>query len=75
MGDFRKFKLLSRSGDSAVAAGFFASDYSADWWRRRYGVEAAERGILIRARGRWMVDLDKLSEFMVEVGQREAVSG
>lgn len=72
MGDFRKFKPLSRSDDSCVASGFFPSDFSADWWRRRYGDKAIAAGALIKIRGRWMADPDALASLMVEIGQREA---
>ena len=72
--DIRTFKPLSRSSDSLVAAGFFPSDFSADWWRRRYGAEAAAAGLLVKVRGRWMADPDRLSCFMAEVGQREALA-
>jgi len=72
--DIRNIKPLSRSDDSLVAAGFFPSDYSADWWRRRYGAEAAAAGVLFKVRGRWMADPDKLAAFMAQVGQREALA-
>jgi hypothetical protein len=65
-----------RGDDSIVAdAGLFPSEHSARWWFRRHAMEAVRAGAVIKHRGLWLAEPEKLSLLVAEIGRREALAG
>ena len=66
---------LFRGANSIVADGApFPSEHSARWWHRQHCAEAVRCGALIRLRGQWFADPDKLGRLVVKIGRREALA-
>lgn len=67
-----KWVPFFRGESSIVAKGFFPSEHSARWWHRLHAHEAVQAGALIRLRGQWYADPERLGSVMEEIGRREA---
>lgn len=67
------WRALFRGAGSIVAEGaLFPSEHSARWWHRQHAAEAVRSGALIRFRGQWFADADKLTRLIEKIGRRDA---
>jgi hypothetical protein len=73
MSDAHWQPLFRGVGSFVATTGHFPSEHSARWWFRIHCAEAIGAGALIKHRGLWLADRDRLEQLIEVVGRRAAL--